>query len=376
MSASVAIASLAALAALGALHRKGSQARAQARPTLAGAEPQDAVSARAAMMRLMRRLKPSPRELAYEHLSLFPGLLPRFYRHWLRSPELRGGYGLARGVPSSLPPDLSLARRLAGIEEDVPWEDIEDFVRSSGDDVIRSFNEFALHNASEEETPPSTVFSGPRLLKDVWLIHHTDASSIDDTGFRLGVQSQEGLSYTGGGHTFAGQRPGYNFAYLPSDHERYGFSRGQPRYGSNIYALWVPYAIHAYHVNDQEPQVIFWGPSARNIVKISKADVSVEGGDIEERWIVHYLENRDGRTISAETSEDLVDWLRANWDQYRFMSGAADRARRRVERGWSAEVVGKRSVKDYYGDEREIDVQSNVFRGPGKGSPMPARSGR
>jgi hypothetical protein len=74
-----------------------------------------------------------------------------------------------------------LAGRLAGIEEDVPWEDIEDFVRSSGDDVIRSFNEFALHNASdEEETPPSTVFSGPRLLKDVWLIHHTDASGIDE----------------------------------------------------------------------------------------------------------------------------------------------------------------------------------------------------
>ena len=78
----------------------------------------------------------------------------------------------------------------------------------------------------------------------------------------------------------------------------------------------------------------------------------------------------DGRTISAADSSDLVDWLDKNWHKYsRKLIGGQDlaRARRRVERGWSDEVVGTRQVKDYYGETREVPVRGHVYRGPLKG---------
>lgn len=365
MSVSLAIASVAALAAL-SLGRTGSQSRAKRappQPTTAGAEPQDAVSARGVMLDLMRSFQAGPRAVASDYLYEYPYLLPGFYKAWLDSaPSSRAWF--LQGVG-----DLhEEAARLAGMPEgvdEVPDELIERFLASSDDSVISAFNDYAIREIDESFQPPFTAFANPKLIKNVWLIHHSPASRLDEDGFRLGVSDLAGLAYTGGARTFQGQRPGYNFAYLPEHHERYGFDgRNGQKYGDHIYAFWVPYAISAFHYADNEPQVIFWGPSARNIFEIEKTEVSTEDG-LEDRWIVPAL---GPRTVATESSDDLVAWLRDHWRQAKAYTEWVDASRRRVERGWSAEVVGKKSVKGYFGDEREIDVQADVYRGPGKGT--------
>lgn len=374
MSSMLAIASAAALAALG-LARTGSRSRprpAPPKPTVAGAEPQDAVSARKAMMDLMRSFRSGRKGVAADYLNEYPGFLLDFYRKWLDAGSVSWPHRTWYLRDLQDAPD-DTEERIKQLEEadEHPYELIEEFL-SSDPSVISAFNDYAMSKAGEEFQPPFTVFSNPKLIKDVWLIHHSPASHLDEDGFRFGVSDLAGLAYTGGARTFQGQRPGYGFAYLPEHHEHYGFGgrRSEPKYGDHIYAFWVPYAISAYHNNDGEPQVIFWGPSARNIVEIERTEVSTEDGP-EDRWIVAAL---GPRTIAAESSDDLVAWLRDHWRQAKAYTQWVDVSRRRVERGWSAEVVGKKTVKDYYGDEREVDVQADVFRGPGKGtSRLPRR---
>lgn len=374
MSSMLAIASAAALAALG-LARTGSRSRprpAPPKPTVAGAEPQDAVSARKAMMDLMRSFRSGRKGVAADYLNEYPGFLLDFYRKWLDAGSVSWPHRTWYLRDLQDAPD-DTEERIKQLEEadEHPYELIEEFL-SSDPSVISAFNDYAMSKAGEEFQPPFTVFSNPKLIKDVWLIHHSPASHLDEDGFRFGVSDLAGLAYTGGAHTFQGQRPGYGFAYLPEHHEHYGFGgrRSEPKYGDHIYAFWVPYAISAYHNNDGEPQVIFWGPSARNIVEIERTEVSTEDGP-EDRWIVAAL---GPRTIAAESSNDLVAWLRDHWRQAKAYTQWVDASRRRVERGWSAEVVGKKTVKDYYGDQQEVDVQADVFRGPGKGtSRLPRR---
>ena len=131
---------------------------------------------------------------------------------------------------------------------------------------------------------------------------------------------------------------GYNFAYTAGDASRYGFSRGSAKYGDEAVIFQAPYLLFD-HLGDQEPQCIFWGPSARSIVLVTDAsrapcitledDWGVEYGD-EERFVsaiektVHrvddyVLEDEDGDEYEAgdelvedvcfENYDELARWL-------------------------------------------------------------------
>lgn len=363
MSASLALAAAATLAAAAlARERRGQGSRSwgergwTSRPTLIGTNWSDRVSARERMRHLMREMKPTEQDLAFQ----FAEIEPRWLARWLRS---YGEGHLVEGAPSA----EELAR---DVESELDPSHALEMLTPKG---VTAFNLAATDWAHRRgEKPPSVEFSNPKLLKDVWLIHHSRSGDLAQEGFRFGVPSPSHLAYTGGGHNFAGQEPGYNFAYLPADRDNYGIDRrGHATYGDYVYAFFVPWAIYAWHYGDKEPQVIFWGPSARNIVELKEQQVSTEDG-LEDRWVVSGLDadGREGRTISAESASDLVDWLEDNWDQYRPVLGQElDRLRRRAQRGWSYEATGQREFRVPWSDEpRRQTVYTDVYRGPGKGT--------
>lgn len=377
MSTNLTLLAVSALAGLGLARRRGgSAARSRREPeiTVLGAEPQDQESARGKVLSLYRYMTMGGSDLARQVLSIKPDALEHFLEEWRDGPHPMFSplSRLSRfELPAALPRWLQVLEE-AEEESDYPHEAVDQFLESVDPGVIEVFNDWARGLSWDDEMPPSFSFSHPKILKGAWLIHHSPAYGLESKGFRLGVAGFDDLAYTGGAKTFSGQRPGWSFGFPPGSHEHDGFDRGRPAYGEYIYAVWVPYAILAHHYGDQGDQVIFWGPSASRIVEIKKGDVRVGPGryDIEERWFIPGYDDKDGRTISAADSSDLVDWLDQNWSQYsRKLIGGQGlaRARRRVERGWSDEVVGTRQVKDYYGETREVPVRGHVYRGPFKG---------
>jgi len=378
MSANLAILAVSALTGLGLAHRrKGSTARGRREPeiTTIGAEPQDQESARAKVLDLYRYMTASGSDRARQMLSLKPYVLVMFLKRWKSGdvPKFGALSQLKNFDPPASISDWLESLRRADSEEEYPYEAVDSFLESVDPGVVEVFNQWGQGLSWDDETPPGLMFSRPKILKGAWLIHHSPAYDLESKGFRLGVTGFDDLGYTGGAKTFFGQRPGWNFGFPPSSHEHDGFDRGRPSYGDYIYAVWVPYAIFAHHYGDQGDQIIFWGPSASRIVEIKKAEIRFGPGrdDIEERWFIPGYDDKDGRTISAVDSSDLVDWLDKNWDQYsRKLIGGQGlaRARRRVERGWSKEVIGTKQVKDYYGDTQEVPVRGDVYRGPSKGS--------
>jgi hypothetical protein len=356
------------LAAASALARRGAGGRnrkvapVRSQP---GSTWADQESARRHMQMLLKVMDPDDRGMALQYASISDGWL----RDWLLDYGDRYDRGGAYDVQELI--------------EAIDMGDVERAVAGLTDDAIPYFNDWAASKANDwGEMPPAQVFTGPELLRDIWLIHHSSAGDIDTRGFRFGVQEIEGLAYTGSGHTYEGQDPGYNFAYHPDDHDTYGWATrgsGRLKYGQHAYAFWVPWAVRATHHGDQEPQVIFWGPSARNIVPISREVWNPEAdgwggekGAEEDRWVIEGLDgDRPGRTVSAEDAGDLVSWLEENYDQYRRVLGQAlDRRRRRVERGWKRQQVGERQVKSRWSKHTHKEpVYADLYKGPRKGGP-------
>jgi hypothetical protein len=355
------------LAGAAALSRRGGAPNRHGKPapkrSLIGSTWADQESARRHMQMLLKVMDPDDRELAQQYAAISSGWL----REWLE----QNGEDFDEGGTYD-------TQELIGFIDN---GFVDDAVAELTDDGVEDFNEYASRQAAGwGEMPPAQVFTGPELLRDVWLIHHSKDPSIETEGFRFGVQGIDGLAYTGSGHTYEGQQPGYNFAYDPDDHARYGMDGDRPRYGAYVYAFWVPWAIKAHHHGDQEPQVIFWGPSARNIVQISREEVwdpDARGwggsqGAMRDRWVIEGLdEDRPGRTIATDDAGELVDWLAANYDQYRRVLGQRlDRRRRRVERGWRKQKVGEQDYTPYYSQTSyKRDVYADVYKGPRKGGP-------
>jgi hypothetical protein len=365
-----ALLAMGAIAALSALSRaRGSQSK-PVRTEPAGSHWSDERSSRQAITTLARAMKPDAKELAYQYAEISQSWLTGFFREWEALYE--AGWKPRWGWKSEMKLDKPPPMTAKAVAHEIEQGYIDEIIEAMPEWSLHRFNQYAEPLAINwGEMPPAASFGPPTILRDVWLIHHSSSPSIDRQGFRLGVQEMDGLAYTGGGRTFQGQGPGYNFAYLPEDHESQGFDRwGSPKYGHTIYAFHVPWTVKAHHYGDQEEQVIFWGPSARHIVEIKKEELETPDG-YEERWIVPVLEdNQDGRTVAMETSEELVEWLRRHWQQYRgTLDIGADRRRRRVERGWSREKTGTMTTEDYYGNPREVDVHEDVYRGPRRGSP-------
>lgn len=198
---------------------------------------------------------------------------------------------------------------------------MDDLVRSLPDTLMEAF----LGNLPDSilgstVSPAFLSMKFTKRLRRTWLAHFSDAASrINADGFQIGVEDLEYLAYTTNLRDSA-KPGGYNFAYRVEDAERYGRdSRGRSwKYGQGIVLFTAP-AVLVHHWGDNEPQAIFWGADARNIVEVQEDEYNEDRRFyVQAAW--------GGRTIFAASDlESIAYWLEANWTQYgRIVTGRKD----------------------------------------------------
>jgi len=154
-----------------------------------------------------------------------------------------------------------------------------------------------LHLDYEKVVPPTT-----------WLVHFSDAAGdIATEGFQSGTPDIQNLGLT---TMLKKQGPGWNFAFV-ADSKEAKSAAASGKYGKHA-VLFLSAGVQAYHWGDEESQVIFWGPGAKNSVPIYRR---------EEGWTV---ESGDGRELFKGDFEDVVNWVMANYPQYRRVLGPAN----------------------------------------------------
>jgi hypothetical protein len=165
---------------------------------------------------------------------------------------------------------------------------------------------------NDSDYPAWSYFDdSPELIKNQWLIHFTDdADSIVREGFKYGVDDMTKLGLTTHLGEFDKKYGGYNFAYLLSDFPRYGrrsyVHGGGYKYGKEA-VVFNASGIKLWHYGDEEPQVIFYGNTAKNIIPITKGE--------NTDWSIR---DKNGRILfENDKLERVVDWLVDNYSQYR-----------------------------------------------------------
>jgi hypothetical protein len=161
-----------------------------------------------------------------------------------------------------------------------------------------------------DEHPSWYVLRYMDIIKNQWLLHFSDnAKNIwQDQKFKYGFDDLDRLAYTTHHKKSLKRTNGYNFAYDLKDYAKYGrsrFSDKKWKYGKEA-VLFRASGIKAYHYGDEEPQVIFWGPTANNIVYIIYSD-----GD----WVIEGTNNRV--LYKSRFLTDVVKWAVNNFEQYK-----------------------------------------------------------
>ena len=198
-----------------------------------------------------------------------------------------------------------------------------------------------------------------------WLIHLTNNMyEVSRGGFNVGIEDYNDLAYTPDrGGTKWKYGPGYNFAYLASDAWR------AKDYGTDC-VLFQASGIKIYHYGDQETQVIFYGPSARNLIPIYR---DKQGYYCE--WRVESCQN--GNVLyQSDKLGDVVDWCINNFAQYqKHLVGRHSQPKRfarynemeRIRKEKQAELAKQRQVSEdtlrsnprklFYPDGRAGDME-------------------
>ena len=170
------------------------------------------------------------------------------------------------------------------------------------------------------EAPAFVFFSSPRLVKNKWLVHFSNgAYSIAKEGFKYGTEDLDRLAYSGCGDISNKFGSGYDFAYLADNANDSMYISGNhvdsPKYGDEL-VLFQASGVEAYHDGDQERQVIFYGPSAKNIIYIRNEYGNSEKYRSIKVWQVCDVYNK--RVIyENEDLENVIDWAIKNYAQYR-----------------------------------------------------------
>ncbi len=147
-----------------------------------------------------------------------------------------------------------------------------------------------------------------RVKADTWLIHFSDqAQAIQEEGFTRGVEQADRLGLT----TWLSKQEkaygGYNFAFRANSRDARQAAR-QGSYGGEA-VMFMAGGVEAYHIGDQENQVIFWGP------KVLPSDL-VHLYKVEGEWCVYPAKAYRDCIFKGEFPE-VVQWVDSNWAQYR-----------------------------------------------------------
>jgi predicted amidophosphoribosyltransferase len=157
------------------------------------------------------------------------------------------------------------------------------------------------------EQPTFLFMEFERIVKGEWLVHFSNnAGSIAVNGFKHGIDDITTLGLTT--HFPTKPYPGFNFAYLADDAARYGRSGrvGKWKYGDHA-VMFKANGVKVYHYTDEEPQVIFLGSTAKDIVELENTD---------DGWVVS---DGYGPIFRSGGSgiQRCIDWVKTNYDQYR-----------------------------------------------------------
>lgn len=210
------------------------------------------------------------------------------------------------GVDVEIPEDVD--------EYELPeWLEINDkeTFNSFADYLYGKITDYTLDIAASEYPAWSYFDDNPKLIKNTWLIHFTDdADGIARNGFKYGVTEIDKLGMTTNLAEFDKKYGGYNFAFRADNFNRHYKSRhgwrGEPKYGREA-VLFRASGMELYHYGDEEPQVIFYGNTARNIIPIT---------DRDRKWAVYSRYN--GRLLFEDDDlEKVVYWVIRNYEQYR-----------------------------------------------------------
>lgn len=134
-------------------------------------------------------------------------------------------------------------------------------------EMLDRFTRFAM----DEEQPSWSYLDYRGTRPRGWLLHCTSAGGdVSVDGFIRGVPDVTKLGLTTHLGDIEKDLPGYNFAYEADRFNRYAFDRnGVCRYGGDVLLFRAPY-VETWHRTDEEPQAIFWGPSATDIILLTE----------------------------------------------------------------------------------------------------------
>ena len=185
-------------------------------------------------------------------------------------------------------------------------EEIGPLFKTDLNDYCEDFIEYCS-NSGNTEVPLFCVADFTGEIHNEWLIHMTDSSNIPGLykeGFSYGVDIDQ-LAYTParGGIEYK-YGAGCNFAFEVKD----AYTAENSGYG-DCAVLFQASGIKIYHWGDDQGQVIFYGPSARNLIFIFRDDETGE-------WYVQ-SELTDRKLVEFDDLEDIVQWCINNFDQYR-----------------------------------------------------------
>jgi len=204
------------------------------------------------------------------------------------------------------------------------------------DDLLPRF-----HQAGVDEEQPSWHYLDYRGTEPRgWLVHCTnEGGEIAGDGFTFGVSDLSKLGLTTRLSKLDKLEAGYNFAYEADVFDRYGWDRsGRCRYGGDIILFRAPY-VDTWHYTDEEPQAIFWGPSATDIILITEASDRSYMLELEPPDDLPDDEyDYDDWTIYANSLEDLIEQIESRYEHVPRLPNPFDpepssRVRRRVLRG-------------------------------------------
>lgn len=206
-------------------------------------------------------------------------------------------------------------------ENDITLEtDIDDDPTGAVDELkakhpeeFKYFSQWVLTRVMPQDEAhelPWATLTFQRYVRNEWLIHFSDdAHRVWDSGFKYGVDPADTHRIALTTHYTDHVRkrgPGLNFAFLATDARRYATGqRGETKYGKEA-VMFRASGIKVWHSGDDEPQVIFLGPSAHDPVYLYR------GGD---GWAVG--ERPGGNPIfQAEKLDSVISWVTENYQQY------------------------------------------------------------
>lgn len=199
----------------------------------------------------------------------------------------------------------------------------------------------------DTDVPLFCVADFVKEIHNEWLVHMTDnLRGVNHEGFSYGVEMEE-LAYTPGRGTIKYKYgPGYNFAFEADDADT---AEGSG-YGKYC-ILFQASGVEIYHYGDEQHQVIFYGPSAKNLIFIVRAD---DYSDYSGMWCV--LDEKstgyDKYLCHFDRLQDAVYWAIKNFPQYmsRFIGKSQqknfekNRNKPKEQRWWLSENKGKTIV--------------------------------